>query len=214
GMVRVGLLVCVLVAGAGLLLYRARSDAREDALKRKMVELMERQRSATDGEKAEIAKLIEAKNSELRKAGSGAAISHAARGAIYLVALGAPAPEQGFCTAFAVAPQILVTNAHCLAAADSYRARGAGVFVVRNGDPKMPVAVVALKRHPGWRPTPHRVTPDVGLLKIDGTAPEQLTLAGDEALRRLAPGDVIYLYGFPGRLADTRSPEATFVEGV
>src|SRR5215471_369322 len=78
-MAAVGLVMCVLLAGAGLLVYRARSDAREDALKRKMIELMERQRSAGDTERAELAKLIEANNAELRKAGSGAAISRSAR---------------------------------------------------------------------------------------------------------------------------------------
>ncbi|HJZ85964.1 MAG TPA: trypsin-like peptidase domain-containing protein [Polyangia bacterium] len=210
------LVLCLLAlaAGAGLLLYRARGEAREEALRRKMVELMEKQRSADETERANIAKLIEQKNSELRKSSSGGAIGRAARGGIYLVAIKLPSAEEGFCTAFAIQPQVLVTNAHCVAAAEEYETRGGKIFVVRNGDPKSRFSVRAVKKHPSWRPTLREVTPDVGLLRIEGTAPELLTLAAPDELRRLAPGDVLYLYGFPGRLADTRSPEATFVQGV
>jgi S1-C subfamily serine protease len=147
--------------------------------------------------------------------GRGSTVGQKSQGGIYLVALHLPwGQEQGFCSAFAIHPDVLVTNSHCVAVAEEWQRKGARTFVVRNGHPEDRFDVAHVKKHPAWRQTLKEVTPDVGLLNIEGKAPELLTMADDAELRRLAPGDVIYLYGFPGRLADVKSPSATFVNGV
>jgi S1-C subfamily serine protease len=48
----------------------------------------------------------------------------------------------------------------------------------------------------------------------EGRLPATATLAASGEYQSLAVGDVIYSYGFPGRLSDVASPEATFMEGV
>ena len=52
------------------------------------------------------------------------------------------------------------------------------------------------------------------MLLVEGKLPETTTLAKRGEYEGLAVGDVIYSYGFPGRLADVAAPEATFMEGV
>jgi S1-C subfamily serine protease len=210
----IGLALAATLTGVGLLIYRARSESREAALRNQMVALMERQRTASPGEQPGLKQTLERMNGELKTSGTGPAISRAARGAIYLLAVKYGKVEDGFCTAFAIESQVLVTNSHCVAAAEDYQQKGARAFVVRNGHPENRFFVGAVKKHPHWKPTLREVTEDVGLLQIEGKVPETLELASDEELKRLSPGDAIYLYGFPGRLADTRSPEATFVQGV
>ena len=200
------------LAGVGLLAYRARSEGHDEQVRKQMVALMEQQRSANETEKAELQKRMDQMSAQL---GRGSAVGQKSQGGIYLVALHLPwGQEQGFCSAFAIQPDVLVTNSHCVAVAEEWQRKGARTFVVRNGHPEDRFDVAHVKKHPAWKQTLKEVTPDVGLLNIEGKAPELLTMAEDAELRRLAPGDVIYLYGFPGRLADVKSPSATFVNGV
>jgi S1-C subfamily serine protease len=207
------------VAGIGAAAYfiavRTPAERRDEERRRKMVDLMEQQRSASAAERAALQHRLDELNAQLKKTGSGGEIARAARGAIYLLAVRMPSgAEDGFCTAFAIEPAVLVTNSHCVAACEKLEGKGGKPFVVRNGHPEHRFPVTAVKKHPGWRSSLQEVTADVALLRVGGTMPEQLELARDDELARLAPGDVIYLYGFPGRLADTRSPEATIVQGV
>jgi pSer/pThr/pTyr-binding forkhead associated (FHA) protein len=200
------------LATVGLLAYRARSDGRDEQVRKQMVQLMEQQRSAGEAEKVDLQKKLDQMSAQL---GRGSTISQKAQGGIYLVALHLPwNQEQGFCTAFAIEPDVLVTNSHCVAVAEEWQRKGARTFVVRNGHPDQRFDVAHVKKHPAWKSTLKEITPDVGLLSIEGKVPEVLAMADDAELRRLSPGDIIYLYGFPGRLADVKSPAATFVNGV
>jgi S1-C subfamily serine protease len=203
---------CAVLATVGLLAYRARSEGHDEQVRKQMVSLMEQQRSANEAEKADLQKKMDQMSAQL---GRGSAVGQKSQGGIYLVALHLPwGQEQGFCSAFAIQPDVLVTNSHCVAVAEEWQRKGARTFVVRNGHPEDRFDVAHVKKHPAWKQTLKEVTPDVGLLAIEGKAPELLIMADDAELRRLAPGDVIYLYGFPGRLADVKSPSATFVNGV
>jgi V8-like Glu-specific endopeptidase len=150
-----------------------------------------------------------------KKAPSGAEIARQNRDAVFLVSVkSGSGDEAGFCSAFAVAPHRLVTNAHCVALGEDYRRRGGTMFVIQNGQPKVRFAVKEMKRIEGFRPNADEITPDVGFFTVDDTLPKTTTLAARGEYQALAVGDVIYSYGFPGRLADVMAPEATFMEGV
>jgi S1-C subfamily serine protease len=150
-----------------------------------------------------------------KKLPSGAEIARASHDAIFLVSVkSSTGDEAGFCSAFAVAANRLVTNAHCVALGEEYRQRGGALWVIQNGHPQVRYEVKSLRRVEGFRPHADRITPDVGWLGVEGKLPQTTTLAPRGEYEGLASGDVIYSYGFPGRLSDVASPEATFVEGV
>src|SRR5262249_51662528 len=76
---------------------------------------------------------------------------------------------QGFCTAFAVRPSILATNAHCVLAAK--RAGGNIVALENEGRGEVSFAVEDLRAHPGYRDADAtQLTPDVGVVYISGKA--------------------------------------------
>jgi S1-C subfamily serine protease len=151
----------------------------------------------------------------VKKSPSGAEIARLNRDAIFLVSVkSGNGDEAGFCSAFAVAAHMLVTNAHCVASGEDYRRRGGTLFVIENGRPGVRFAVKEMRRIEGFRPNADSITPDVGWFSVDDTLPKTVTLARSGAYQGLAVGDVIYSYGFPGRLADVMAPEATFMEGV
>jgi S1-C subfamily serine protease len=210
-----GVLV-VLVAGV-VLAYRLRPPPAL-ALRREMVKIMEQQRAASDAERAELQKKLDALGGKLAAAsgkGGGAEIAKANRSAVWLVAVHAPSgQEEGFCSAFAVDETHLATNAHCVAAAEDLRRRGGQIVVVQNGSAKQRVPVERMRRIRGFVPGGASITPDVGLLTIDGKLTDKMSLAAASEYEALSTGDTMFTYGFPGRLADVTAPEATFVEGV
>jgi Trypsin-like peptidase domain/FHA domain len=210
--VALGAAVVGLVVALALVLKRSRP---EEQIRRELLSVMDEQRQKNTRElDAKLAEL----NKELaraRAAHGGRAVAEASRDGVYLVAVrGALGQEDGFCTAFAVAEHELATNAHCVVLADSLRRRGGALWAIKNGDGRTRFAVSGMKKSAGYVPGRGAITPDVGLLHVEGTLPARTRLAEREALEQLRPGDVIYTYGFPGRLSDTSSPEATFVQGV
>ncbi len=116
---------------------------------------------------------------------------------------------QGFCTAFAIRPSVLATNAHCIAAA---RAHGGTVVALENGahgDVSYPVA--DMHAHPSYREgDAHSLTPDVGIVNISGRSAVVLPMASAQELAAMGAGDDVGLIGFPGRLMDATNPVATF----
>jgi S1-C subfamily serine protease len=206
----------VVTVGGVVVAYRVRPPS-ESALRREMVRVMEQQRAASDAERAALQKRLDELGGQLGRAGGkgGADIARANHDAIFLVAVRSPTgDEQGFCSAFAVAATRLLTNAHCVAAAEELRKRGGQVVVVQNGHPATRFPVARMRRIPGFVPGGAAITPDVGWLQVDGALDTRVTVAGRAEYQGLATGDPMYTYGFPGRLADVRAPEATFVEGV
>ncbi len=145
----------------------------------------------------------------------GGAIATANRFAIFMLAgipqtKGQPSADglEGFCTAFAVGPDLLATNAHCLIEArQSYSAP----TVLMNGAPTHRYAVTEMVQHPSYRWG--TLSPDVGLLRIRGRLQHVVTLSPPEELVQVAAGVPVFMYGFPGTLNRADAPEATFIKG-
>jgi V8-like Glu-specific endopeptidase len=117
---------------------------------------------------------------------------------------------QGFCTAFAVRPSVLATNAHCVFAAR--KARGTIVALENEGRGEIRFTVTDMRPHPAYRDgDDEHLTPDVGVVTIAGTAAVVLELAPASELAATGAGDDVYLIGFPGRLMDASNPAATFL---
>jgi V8-like Glu-specific endopeptidase len=114
----------------------------------------------------------------------------------------------GFCSGFAISSNVLATNAHCILTA---RKDYTDVFAIMNGAPQGRYKVVNMVAHPEYRDG--QISPDVGLLVISGQLPYVVTIAGPVELKAVAPGTIMFLYGFPGRLNREEAPEATFVKG-
>jgi V8-like Glu-specific endopeptidase len=118
----------------------------------------------------------------------------------------------GVCTAFAIKPNLLATNAHCV---NSFRSKGGTPVVTQNDSGgKVRFRILAAQMHPGYKSgSTSANSPDVGLLRIEGTMPKTVTFANDAELHSLGPGDDVFVLGFPGRVMDPISPSATFLQG-
>jgi S1-C subfamily serine protease len=187
------------------------------ALTREMVKIMDAQRAASATEQASLQKRLDELSVKLAHARGGAAGSEIARknhDSLYLVVVRThTGAEEGFCTAFALAAEKLITNAHCVAAAEELKRRGGQILAVQNGHADTRLSVGRMHRLSGFRPN-GSISPDVGWLQIDGGRLKPVELATKDEYLKLQTGDPMYTYGFPGRLADPSAPEATFVEGV
>jgi S1-C subfamily serine protease len=80
-----------------------------------------------------------------------------------------------------------------------------------NGQPSNRYDIIRMLPHPEF--DPDKISPDVGLLHIQGRLTDMVKMASEDDLSRLAPGAPMFLYGFPGRLNRVDAPEATFVKG-
>jgi V8-like Glu-specific endopeptidase len=145
---------------------------------------------------------------------AGARISAAYSRAIYLLVEREASVERGICTAFAVRPDLLATNAHCVLAMERGRAQGYAYFALPNGAAAERLPVTRMWRHPSYRSDADHPTEDVGLAEVSGTTALQVQLADSAQLASLGSGEEIYVYGFPGDLANTTSPVATITGGV
>jgi S1-C subfamily serine protease len=217
--VAIGLGVALFLTLAGVVVAYKLRPPPDVAIKREMVRVMEQQSRASAEERAALQKKLDEMTARLATAGggtSGSQIARANHDAVFLVTVKTGAAEEGFCTAFAVKTDRLVTNAHCVAAAEDYKKRGGAIWVVQNGHPERRLPVERMKRIGGFQPNAGAITPDVGWLKVSGDQPlrAMVSLAPSTEYLKLATGDVMFTYGFPGRLADASAPEATFVEGV
>ena len=85
------------------------------------------------------------------------------------------------------------------------------VAVIMNGNSSRRYRIHSMLTHPDYRLD--HISPDVGLLSVDGHLTDTVKLAREDVLTRLAPGAPVFLYGFPGRLNRVDAPEATFVKG-
>jgi V8-like Glu-specific endopeptidase len=143
---------------------------------------------------------------------SGREIYDNSRGAVYLLGWLAGNKVGGLCTAFAIKPNILATNAHCV---NAFKEKG-GTPVVTQSDSggKVRFTILASRTHPGYKAGRGSAdVPDVGLVRIEGTMPSTVTLASDAELHALGSGDDVFVIGFPGRVMDPVSPTATFLQG-
>ncbi len=117
---------------------------------------------------------------------------------------------EGFCTAFAVRPNVLATNAHCIFAAR--RHPGSIVALENEGRAQVSYSVSNMTAHPGYRDSDaNALTPDVGIVTISGKSSIVLDLAARDEISASGAGDDVYMIGFPGRLMDASNPAATFL---
>jgi hypothetical protein len=195
-----GALLVVSMAGLGGLLLWSRSSSDEiDRLRAQLANLPPEDPRRKD---------IEGRLGSLHpsNASFGRNLYDQSKKGIFMLASGG----QGFCTAFAVRPSVLATNAHCVLAA---RKHGGTIVALENeGRGGVSFPVVDMRTHPNYRESDqHSLTPDVGIVNISGRAAVVLTMASSQELAAVGAGDDVYLIGFPGRLMDTSNPAATFL---
>jgi S1-C subfamily serine protease len=135
------------------------------------------------------------------------------RAALYVIGYLLPGDRVGgCCTGFAIQPNLIATNSHCVIA---YRKAGGSPIVTQNDSGgKVRFKIVASQMHPGYKPDDTSAdSPDVGLIRIEGKMPKTVTIASEAELRSIGPGDDVFVLGFPGRVMDPISPSATFLQG-
>jgi pSer/pThr/pTyr-binding forkhead associated (FHA) protein/V8-like Glu-specific endopeptidase len=219
------ILIALLVGSAGGFVVLRQLEKKEavkeqQEIRGEMTRLMDQQRSATSEEKQKLAEKLEALNKKLAERATqatmtGKDIVRKNMKAIYLVvAENAAQGARGFCTAFAVRKHLLSTNSHCVVAHDELKAQGSKIYVVLNRDTTKRYDVVKAVQHPAYHKPSTTISKDVGLLRVDQDLADLVDLADVKELKDLEPGDIMYTYGFPGRLANVASPDATLVQGV
>jgi V8-like Glu-specific endopeptidase len=117
------------------------------------------------------------------------------------------------CSSFAVRPNLLATNAHCVGALERAMRRGDRVRAAPNrgrGDAR---SIERMWRHPQYEEDAP-ASPDVGLVRIGGTLPQRVQLATMPELTQLGAGDDVFVLGFPAQIADDGAPVAGLTTGV
>lgn len=123
----------------------------------------------------------------------------------------------GFCTAFAIKPRLLASNAHCVKAAEDFEDKGADIWAHLNesnkgGNHPAMFKIARHDGHPKYRHNGSVITPDVGLFVLeDEDAPTVARVADRSGLEKMGPGDALFVIGFPGRTMDEASPVAVFM---
>ena len=145
---------------------------------------------------------------------TGSSVARQNRYAVFLLA-GYPVDQktstkslEGFCTAFAISANILATNAHCI---EKGKTNFGVVYAIMNGAPSNRYAIDLWATHPNYEKD--AITPDVGLLRIQGQLTHIVSMASSTDLAKVETGVPVYVYGFPGLLNVADAPEATFVRG-
>jgi hypothetical protein len=142
----------------------------------------------------------------------GARVASEANRAVFLIAYtDAGGAEHPLCTGFAVGGDALATNAHCVEQIDERQSAGGTVFAVRNREPGKRFAVKGKKRHGKYRGP---LSPDVGLVRLDADVDAKVKLAAKDVLTGLQKGTRMYIYGFPGRVANPAKPDASVLDGM
>jgi V8-like Glu-specific endopeptidase len=192
------LLVIALASLAALIVYNRSSHDEISQLRGELAGL-----SPEDPRRKEIERRLGTLHPS--NANFGRNLHDRSRKGIFMLAAG----REGFCTAFAVRPSILATNAHCITAA---KRRGGTIVALENeGRGQVSFAVTSMRTHPQYRDSADQLTPDIGVVSIAGRAAAVLELATREQLAAAGAGDDVYLIGFPERLTDAANPVATFL---
>ncbi len=218
------LLLLAVGGGAVVLMFQRQDAATLQGDLRSSYERLEQMNRAGDAVRAQDTAertALQARIGDLTKQlqeqarGPGSRIAQEARNAVYMLAALPPdGRELGFCSAFAVAPDLLATNAHCVLEMERMQREGTRFIALPNGGQGGRFGVTYMGRHPGFRPDAPDPTEDCGLIRIAGQATSVVRLAPPAELARLQPGDTIHVYGFPGNLMEARSPVATLTSGV
>ncbi len=134
------------------------------------------------------------------------------KAAVYVMGWKSGSTVGGSCTAFAIKPTVLATNAHCIAA---LKQKGGTPIVTQNESAGgVRIKIVGFSMHPKYKAgRSSSEAADVGLLRVESKMAKTVTLANDAELHALGPGDDVFVIGFPGRVMDPVSPTATFLQG-
>jgi S1-C subfamily serine protease len=210
------LLLVTVVAVVAVFFY---ARWQEQELRDENVRLQRELAALGDGESAERGRL-EQRLSELNERlaevqqADGARIAGASEQAIYVVLAQRDARREVLCSAFAVRPDILATNAHCVAAIERAVSRRQSVSVVANRGRGASMGIRRMWRHPNYVPDAPVPSPDIGLLRTDRTMAHQARLATMNELASLRVGDDVFVHGFPEQIAPTGAPVAVLTSGV
>jgi len=148
-----------------------------------------------------------------REEETGSSIASRHEGAVWALLRTAGSRRSVICSAFAVRTDLLATSAHCVNAVERALGRGDVVRAVANRGEGEPIVIEQMYRHPLYE-ADAPASPDVGLMRIRGTAPSQCQVATMASLNELGAGDDVFVLGFPSILAATGSPVAGMTTGV
>lgn len=209
----IGLLVVVVLASVGgIVLLAMRTPEDPTALRKELEKL-----AMNDPKRKELEKKLAGLAGQ--DGNVGRKIYEENRNALFMLVAhhGKNYEKGGFCTAFAIRPRVLASNAHCVKAAEDFEDKGADIWVHLNesnkgsGDPKM-FKVARHEGHPKYKHHGMSITPDVGLFVLEDDDAKVMVKLGDKNdLKKLGTGDSLYVIGFPGRTMDEASPVAVFM---
>lgn len=170
------------------------------------------------GETAERERLegrIQDLNEELSgpQESAGATIAADNEGTVWMLQRVRSGRREVVCTAFAVRPTLLATNAHCVGALESSMGRGDAVRAVPNRGQGNELEIERMWRHPAYV-ADAPASPDVGLIRVSGTTPHQVELAGMSQLTALRSGEDVFVLGFPSVIAEDGHAVAGLTTGV
>jgi V8-like Glu-specific endopeptidase len=136
--------------------------------------------------------------------------------AVYLIAYadaaGKDPNDKALCTAFAVRPDLLATNAHCVDRIQRGPSEKQRFYAAQNkGDERHDI--IASWRADGYRGEGGLST-DVGLVQVSPPMSQTVVLASKDRLAGLVTGTRVYLLGFPAVVASPGSPVASFLDGT
>jgi S1-C subfamily serine protease len=191
----------------------------EQELRDENVALQRELASLGDGESAERRRLeqrLESLNEQIAEQAEaeGARIAEANDQAVYIVLTQRGSQREVLCSAFAVRPNLLATNAHCVADIERAMGRRQDVSVVSNRGRGAAMRVEQMWRHPAYVADAPVPSPDVGLLRVDRTMAQQVRMATMAELSALRVGDDLFVYGFPAQIAGSGAPVAVLTTGV
>jgi hypothetical protein len=209
------LLFLTLGAVVAVFLY-ARSqeqDLRDEnvRLQRELAELGAGESSERERLEQRIRELNEALREQQSATGTRIAAAH--EGAVWALLGTRRGRRRVICTAFAVRPSLLATSARCVGGLERAMRRGDEVRAVPNRGRGEARAIARMWRHPRYD-ADAPVSPDVGLVRIDGTASQRAPIASLPELTQLAAGDDVFVLGFPGPIAGDGAPVAGLTSGV
>ena len=185
-------------------------------------EIIERQEEISElgeedsEERARLEQRIQALNEELHREqeAAGSLIAQQNDNAIWvLLRTRSNGQRDVVCSAFAVRPDLLATNAHCVSALERAMGRGENVRVVPNHGDGEALTIRQMWRHPNYV-ADAPASPDVGLIRVSGNTPSQVRLAPIRIISELSVGDDVFVLGFPSVIANHGSPVAGLTTGV
>ncbi len=216
GLALVTLLLLATVGAVVALFYYGR--LKEQELRDENVRLQRELADLGEGEGAERQRLerrIQELNDQIgqEEEATGSSIAARHEGAVWALVRTESSRRSVMCSAFAVRTDLLATSAHCVGAVERAMASGDTVRAVRNGGGTEPLVIQQMWRHPNYVATAP-ASPDVGLIRIRGAAPDHCQIATMTDLTALHAGDEVFVLGFPSLLAGDGAPVAGVVTGV